>query len=54
MGTTVFSAEPSFIALQEADFEQVAQSVDPYLAEKGKLTGLMVCARAFPGWADDA
>jgi hypothetical protein len=41
-------------ALQKADFERVAQAVDPLIAEKGKLAGLMVHARAFPGWADFA
>ena len=36
--------------LQEADFEQLAQAIDPLIAAKGKLAGLMICVRSFPGW----
>jgi len=38
--------------LQAADFEGLAHEIDPYIAEHGKLPGLMIYARAFPGWAD--
>ena len=38
--------------LQAADFEGLAREIDPYIAEHGKLTGLMIHARAFPGWAN--
>jgi len=38
--------------LQAADFEGLAHEIDPYIAEHGKLQGLMIHARAFPGWAD--
>ena len=38
--------------LQTADFEGLAHEIDPYIAEHGKLQGLMIHARAFPGWAD--
>ena len=38
--------------LQAADFEGLAHEIDPYIAEHGKLTGLMIHARAFPGWAN--
>ncbi len=36
--------------LQKADFEQLAKDVDPFLASKGKLTGLMIYTKSFPGW----
>ncbi len=36
--------------LEKADFELVAQEVDPFIAAKGKLTGLMIYAKLFPGW----
>ena len=38
--------------LQAADFEGLAHEIDPYIAEHGKLPGLMIHARAFPGWAN--
>jgi hypothetical protein len=36
--------------LEKADFERLAREIDPYIAEKGKLAGLMVCVKSFPGW----
>ena len=36
--------------LEKADFELVGQEVDPFIAAKGKLTGLMIYASSFPGW----
>ena len=36
--------------LEKTDFDLVAQEVDPYIAEKGKLNGLMIYAKSFPGW----
>ena len=36
--------------LEKADFERLVQEIDPYIAENGKLAGLMVCVKAFPGW----
>jgi hypothetical protein len=38
--------------LQVADFEGLAREIDPYIAEHGKLSGLMIRAKAFPGWAN--
>lgn len=38
--------------LESADFAQIAQEVDPYIQEKGKLAGLMIYAEFFPGWED--
>jgi hypothetical protein len=37
-------------ALEKADFEQLAKEVDPFIASKGKLAGLMIYAKSFPGW----
>jgi hypothetical protein len=40
--------------LQASDFERVGREVDPFVEEHGMLKGLLVHARAFPGWADFA
>ena len=37
--------------LQEADFKRLADEVDPYIAANGRLTGVMIRAKSFPGWA---
>ena len=37
-------------ALDKGDFEQLAKTVDPYIAETGGLAGVIIEARAFPGW----
>jgi hypothetical protein len=37
-------------ALAREDFEQLARTVDPYIEATGGLAGLIVEARAFPGW----
>ena len=36
--------------LEAADFERLAPEIDPYIAKHGKLPGLMIHAKAFPGW----
>jgi SpoIIAA-like len=36
--------------LEKADFEHLAKEVDPVIASKGKLTGLLVYVTKFPGW----
>lgn len=38
--------------LESADFKMLAQEVDPYIQEKGKLAGLMIFTESFPGWDD--
>ena len=38
--------------LEAADFEGLVREIDPYIAEHGKLSGLMIHATAFPGWAN--
>ena len=37
-------------ALAAEDFRAISQTVDPYIAENGKLTGLLIVAPSFPGW----
>jgi hypothetical protein len=37
-------------ALSEADFQAVAREVDPFIASKGHLSGIMIRADVFPGW----
>lgn len=41
-------------SLEAADFEKIAEEVDPYIEANGKLHGLMIEAEAFPGWKDFA
>lgn len=36
--------------LSQADFETVAGVIDPYLAEHGVLSGLLIVTEDFPGW----
>ena len=36
--------------LEKTDFDLVGQEVDPFIAAKGKLTGVMIYAKSFPGW----
>src|SRR5262245_8578161 len=36
--------------LEEADFQRLAKEIDPFIAANGKLTGVMICAKSFPGW----
>ena len=40
--------------LQQADFEALAQLVDPYIESKGELRGLLIQTESFPGWANFA
>ena len=37
-------------ALSESDFDTVASVIDPYLEEHGKLSGLIIYTKDFPGW----
>lgn len=41
-------------ALRADDFKSLAATVDPFLAERGELSGVLVDAPSFPGWADFA
>ncbi len=52
---TLISAEGILIlepsdALETADFAAVVQDIDPYLAKHDSLAGVMIVAKAFPGW----
>ena len=37
-------------ALTKQDFETLASAVDPYIESRGGLAGMVIEARAFPGW----
>ena len=39
-------------ALEATDFERVAKDLDAYLEKAGKLRGLLIQAKSFPGWKD--
>jgi len=45
----VLVAEPQG-ALTADDFREIARVVDPYIAERRRLTGLLIEAASFPGW----
>ena len=36
--------------LEKEDFEQLAKEIDPFIAENGKLVGVMIRTESFPGW----
>lgn len=38
--------------LEAADFEVLTHEIDPYIAEHGKLQGVMIHAKVFPGWVN--
>jgi len=38
--------------LEVQDFQALSKIVDPFIEEKGKLTGLIIIAEKFPGWKD--
>ncbi|MBN2474194.1 MAG: STAS/SEC14 domain-containing protein [Pirellulales bacterium] len=38
--------------LEAADFEGLAREIDPYIAEHGELPGVMIHAKALPGWVN--
>ncbi len=40
--------------LEAADFNLITSQVDSYLAEHGKLRGVLIHAKSFPGWKDFA
>lgn len=47
--TGVLVVEP-LDALTAEDFQAISQTVDPFIRENGKLTGLLIDAPSFPGW----
>jgi hypothetical protein len=40
--------------LEKTDFVALAREVDPYIEAQGKLNGLLISAKLFPGWKDFA
>lgn len=36
--------------LEKEDFDRLSREIDPFILSNGKLAGLMICAKAFPGW----
>jgi len=52
---TLLSAEGVLIlepsgALESTDFEAVIHDMDPYLAKHDSMSGVMIFAKALPGW----
>ena len=41
-------------SLEASDFQRISQEVDPYIEAHGKLHGVMIDAKSFPGWKDFA
>src|SRR5262245_46787012 len=50
-GILVIQPEAS---LEASDFQKITQEVDPYIEANGKLHGVLIDAKAFPGWKDFA
>jgi hypothetical protein len=40
--------------LKASDFEHLAEEIDPYIEQNGRLHGLKVDTEISPGWADFA
>ena len=47
--TGVLVVEPSGV-LRREDFEAISRTIDPWIRTHGELRGVVVHARAFPGW----
>jgi hypothetical protein len=37
-------------ALSQSDFESAAKIIDPYIEKSGRLHGLIIHTKSFPGW----
>lgn len=37
-------------AIEAVDFDRLARAIDPYIADHGALSGLLIEAPSFPGW----
>ena len=48
--TAILHIQPKS-SLEQADFEQLAKTVDPYIAGTGDLAGIIVETPGFHGWA---
>ena len=51
--TGIVTVVPS-APLNKEDFIHLANEVDPYIEKEGKLHGLIIQVRSFPGWEDFA
>ena len=49
-GNAILTVRPT-AKLEQADFENLAKTVDPFVEKSGGLRGLVIEAKAFPGWA---
>ena len=49
----IVTLEPSG-ALTKEDFDDAVKIIDPFIAEHGKLNGLIIATKSFPGWEDFA
>ncbi len=38
--------------LEEADFRKLSKEIDAFSEDKGRLTGLLIHTKSFPGWDD--
>jgi len=41
-------------ALKKEDFDNAVKIIDPFIAEHGKLNGVIIYTETFPGWEDFA
>ena len=46
-GIVIFAPDSK---LSEADFKSAVRIIDPFIDDIGKLNGLIIAARTFPGW----
>jgi len=51
--TGIVTVVPS-APLNKEDFKHLANEVDPYIEKEGKLNGLIIQVKSFPGWEDFA
>ena len=41
-------------ALKREDFDNAVKVIDPFIEEHGKLNGIIIYTKLFPGWEDFA
>ena len=47
--TKIVTLEPHG-ALTQDDFQSVVEIIDPFIEESGKLNGVIIYTKSFPGW----
>lgn len=52
-GSGVLQLQPEG-PLEAADFTSLASQIDAFLADHGKLHGVLIHAKSFPGWKDSS